>query len=274
MIKGALEADGRMAAKNAVKIRAALRDLADYKQIFNAYQETHPISTDNLARDRARARSWAIMNLTNLRTEALASVLWRTWAEAYVLGTVAADEWLEKTKKLQKADKSGSVDWSKWKPGDRAAALMLRRPKAFQQILDNTGVTIKGLTKSSINDIGNALADAVELGLDAEHAALLIKNHVASPSRALTIAITEQNRIISTATIERYKEAELTKMEWAVSDPCDICAENDGAVVVIGESFPSGDDQPPAHPHCRCVLLPVIPGMEDDSITGNMNIFA
>lgn len=274
MIKGALDADGRMAAKNAVKIRAALRELADYKQVFNAYQETHPVTTDNLARDRARARAWAMMNLTNLRTEALASTLWHMWAEAYVLGDVAANEWLRKTKELQKADNNGYVDWSKWKPGNLAAALMLRRPQAFQKILDQTGVTIAGLTRTSIDDIGNALADSIELGLDAEHAALLIKKHVASPSRALTIAITEQNRVISVATIQRYRKAELEKMEWHVSDPCDKCAQNAGVVVPIGTSFPSGNTQPPAHPHCRCVLLPVIPGMEDDSITGNMNIFA
>jgi hypothetical protein len=62
----------------------------------------------------------------------------------------------------------------------------------------------------------------------------------------------------------RYKDAGLEKQEWAVSDPCDICAKNDGAIVPIGTSFPSGDTQPPAHPHCRCVLLPVIPGMEEE----------
>lgn len=262
MIEGALEADGRIAAKNAVKIRAALRELADYKQVFLQYQDTHPVSTDNLAKDRARARAWAIMNLTQLRTEALASALWRMWAEAYVLGDVAAGEWIQQTEELNKADDSGYVDWSKWQPGDRAAAIMLKRPKAFQQILDNTGASIRGMTTTSITDIGNALADAVELGLDAQHAALLIGRHVASPARALTIAITEQNRVMSAATIARYKEAELEKMEWHVSDPCATCAQNAGVEVVIGTSFPSGDTQPPAHPHCRCVLLPVIPGFD------------
>jgi hypothetical protein len=73
---------------------------------------------------------------------------------------------------------------------------------------------------------------------------------------------------MSFSTIERYKDAGLAKMEWAVSDPCDICAKNDGQVIVIGQTFASGDAQPPAHPHCRCVLLPVIPGMEDDDPMG------
>jgi SPP1 gp7 family putative phage head morphogenesis protein len=264
MIEGALKADGRIAAKNAVKIRAALRELADYKKLYLQYQETMPESSGNLARDRTRARAWAIMNVTQLRTEALASSLWRMWAEAYVLGTVAASEWLRITRELNKADNDVSVDWDNWKPGDRAATLMLQRPKAFQQILDSTNVTIRGLTRTSITDIGNSLAEAIDLGLDASSAALLISRNVASPARALTIAITEQNRVISAATMERYKEAGLEKQEWAVSDPCDICAKNDGAIVPIGTSFPSGDTQPPAHPHCRCVLLPVIPGMEEE----------
>jgi SPP1 gp7 family putative phage head morphogenesis protein len=264
MIEGALKADGRIAAKNAVKIRAALRELADYKKLYLQYKETMPESTGNLARDRTRARAWAIMNVTELRTEALASSLWRMWAEAYVLGTVAAGEWLRITRELNKADNDVSVDWDNWKPGDRAAALMLQRPKAFQEILDSTNITIRGMSRTSITDIGNSLAEAIDLGLDASSAALLIGRNVASPARALTIAITEQNRVISAATMERYKEAGLEKQEWAVSDPCDICAKNDGAVVPIGTSFPSGDTQPPAHPHCRCVLLPVIPGMEEE----------
>ena len=271
MIEGALKADGRIAAKNAVKIRAALRELADYKQVFNAYQETHPIKTDNLAKDRARARAWAIMNMTQLRTEALASALWRTWAEAYVLGDVAAGEWIQRTTELKKAD-DGYIDWSKWQPGDRAAALMLRRPQAFQKILDQTNTSIRGMTRTSITDIGNALADSIDLGLDAERAAVLIGRHVASPARALTIAITEQNRAISAATIARYKEAELEKMEWHVSDPCDKCAQNANVEVQIGDSFPSGATQPPAHPHCRCVLLPVIPGMNEEPGIAQGNI--
>lgn len=267
MIEGALEADGRIAAKNATKIRAALLEMADYKKIFLQYQETQPISTKNKAQDNSRARSWAIMNV-RLRTEALASTLWRTWAEAYVLGEAAADEWIKKTIQANKAADDGYINWKNWQPGDRATALMLRRPGAFQKLLDQTNATIKGMDRASLTDIGNALATTVELGLDAERASILIGKHVASSSRALTIAITEQNRAMSAATIQRYKDAELEKMEWQVSDPCNKCAQNSGVVVSIGTSFPSGNTQPPAHPHCRCVLLPIIPGMEEPPMTG------
>jgi SPP1 gp7 family putative phage head morphogenesis protein len=271
MIKGALEADGRLAAKNAVKIRAALRQVTDFKRVFNKYQETMPQPTDNPTQDRVRARSWVMLNVY-INDEPLRLAVTRAWQEAFILGEVAADEWLRKTREANKADDI-SVNWDTWKPGDVVTALNI---KSFRKYLAkvNADSYFKTFNKETVINLGTALSDAIELGLDAESAAVMISKHVASPSRALTIAITEQNRAMSFSTIERYKEAGLAKMEWAVSDPCDVCAKNDGQVIIIGQTFASGDAQPPAHPHCRCVLLPVIPGMEDDSITGNMNIFA
>jgi SPP1 gp7 family putative phage head morphogenesis protein len=264
MIEGALKADGRLAAKNAVKIRAALRQVADFKRVFNKYQETQPQPTDNPAQDRARARSWIMLNVY-LNDEPLRLAVTRAWQEAFILGEVAADEWLRKTREANKA--GVTTNWDNWKPGDVDTALNL---KNFQKYLAkvNADSYFKTFNKETIVNLGTALSDSIELGLDAESAAVMISKHVASPSRALTIAITEQNRAMSFSTIERYKDAGLAKMEWAVSDPCDICAKNDGQVIVIGQAFASGDQQPPAHPHCRCVLLPVIPGMEDDDPMG------
>jgi SPP1 gp7 family putative phage head morphogenesis protein len=268
MIEGALKADGRIAAKNAVKIRAALHQVTDFKRVFDKYQETQPQPTDNPTQDRVRARSWILLNIY-LNDEPLRQTVMRAWAEAYVLGQAAADEWIKKTEEANKAD-GVSTNWDNWKPGDKATALLLNPTKGFEAYLQSTGGAsyFKKFNKETIVNLGTALSDSIAAGLDAESAAVMIGRHVASPSRALTIAITEQNRAMSFGSIERYKEAGLQKMEWAVSDPCDICAKNDGQVIVIGQTFASGDQQPPAHPHCRCVLLPVIPGMEDDDPMG------
>ena len=265
MIQGALDADGRIAAKNAVKIRAALRQVTDFKRVFEKYQETQPQPTDNVARDRARARSWVILNVY-LNDEALDAAIKRSWAEAYVLGQAAATEWINKTKEMQKADQSG-IDWDNWQPGDQATALLLQPTGGFAKFLEQSGGAsfFKKFDKETVENLGTALSDSIAAGLDAERAAVMIGQHVANPVRALTIAITEQNRAMSFGSIQRYKGAELEKMEWHVSQPCDKCAQNAGVVVVIGQEFPSNNTQPPAHPHCRCVLLPVIPGMEEEA---------
>ena len=260
---GPLQADGRMAAKSAVKIRAALAQTADFKRIFQWYEETQPNISDNRTQDRARARAWVMLNV-RVNMTAIIGVLERVYAEGWVTGEAAADEAVFKAREAKKAAEDNLIDWSLWSPGDEAAALLLRPSKAFQRFLNSFGITLKELTNTTINDIGNSIADALEQGLSANQAAKLIKRNVASSSRALMIAITEQNRAMSAATINRYKEMPIMEMEWEVSDPCDKCAQNANQVVPVGGTFNSGNTQPPAHPNCRCALLPVIPDFGDE----------
>jgi SPP1 gp7 family putative phage head morphogenesis protein len=260
MIWGPLQADGRMAAKSAVKIRAALAQTADFKRIFQWYEETQPNISGNRAQDRARARAWVMLNV-RVNMTALVGVLERVYAEGWVTGEAGANEALIKMREVKKAA-DDLIDWSKWQPGDEAAALLIRPTKAFERFLGSFGVTLKDLTNTTVGDIGNSIADALEQGLSANQAAKLIRSNVASSSRALTIAITEQNRAMSAATINRYKDMQIQEMEWEVSDPCPKCAQNANQVVPIGGTFNSGNTQPPAHPNCRCALLPVIPDFD------------
>ncbi len=264
--KAALDADARIAAKNSLKIIAALRQTFDAKAVYEQYLSTQPNVTKNPAQDRARARAWAIMNVTP-NMQAMNTVMQRVLAEGYVTGEAFADEQLRIARELKKAD-DAYIDWANWKPGDRAAALLLRPPKAFEQLLQSQGITLKEMSQTTVRDVGNAVADAIELGMSAERSAKNIMRQVANPARALSIAITEQNRAISYATVERYKQGGLQQMEWEVSDPCKICALNTNQVVNIGSAFNSGNTQPPAHPHCRCVLLPVIPDFGDAPLPG------
>jgi hypothetical protein len=264
--KAALDADARIAAKNSLKIMAALRQTFDAKAVYEQYLSTQPNKTKNPAQDRARARAWAIMNVTP-NMQAMNTVMQRVLAEGYVTGEAFADEQLRIARELKKADDT-YIDWANWKPGDRAAALLLRPPDAFQRLLESQGIALKDMSQTTVRDIGNAVADAIDLGMSAERSAKNIMRQVASPARALSIAITEQNRAISFATVERYKQGGLQQMEWEVSDPCDKCAQNAGQVVQIGQPFKSNDTQPPAHPHCRCVLLPVIPDFGSEPLPG------
>ncbi len=270
----AMEADARLAARNATKIRAALKQSINSKTIFEAYQATQPQPSGNLAQDRARARAWAIINV-RVNLEAVKMILLRVWATGYLLGDLAAQELIaeaerreSKSADIVKADIDITIDWSSWEPGDQISALILKPTRAFRRLLEAQGITLKDLSNTELKDIGNAIGEAVALGLSPKQAAKLINQTVASPMRALMIAITESNRAVSAATVARYSEAGLAEMEWTTFDPCPICAQNDGQTVGIGAPFPSGHTQPPAHPNCRCALLPVIPDFNAPNYTG------
>lgn len=270
--KRALEADARRAAKNAVLIRAALRQSFDAERAFLGYQNSTPNLDLDIVQQRRNARAWAIMNVRP-NMEPLREVLFRCWLEGYALGDAAAREALDDAKRLQKADTQADIDWSKWKPGDEIQALILKPPRAFQRLIEQAGFTLKGFSETTLTDIGNSIGEAITLGLSAKQSAKLIRNHVASPARALTIAITEQNRAISAATLARYTTAGVQEVEWLVFDPCKICAENAGKKARVNAPFPSGATQPPAHPNCRCALAPVIPGMnETEALPGAVNV--
>jgi SPP1 gp7 family putative phage head morphogenesis protein len=260
MNSGAHKADVRIATKNALKIQAALRQGIDAKRVIAAYRRTSPNKSKNPTQDRARARSWAMLNM-RINNEPLLEILQRTWADGYALGMAYGDEQITRAREAKKAAQD-YVDWDNWKPGDAATATLLRPPKAFQELLGRARVTIKDLDQTGYDRVGTALADSIEQGLSDTRAARLINDAIGSPARALSIAITETNRAMSYGAISRYKEANLEQMEWETSDPCPTCAMNSGSKVIIGGTFPSGADMPPAHPHCRCALLPVIPEFE------------
>jgi SPP1 gp7 family putative phage head morphogenesis protein len=261
---GAHEVDGRIAAKNAVKIRAALKQSVDAKQIYEQYGRTQPNVSDNVTQDRARARAWALMNVL-FNNEALRAALLRLYAEAWVTGDAAAGEAIGEERALRKAVE-GAIDWSKWQPGDAAAAMLLDPPRAFEELITSSGSLIRGLDKTGYELIGTALADSIRAGYSPNRAAKLIQDAVGSPARALTIAVTESSRVMNASALNRYREAGINNAQWMVvfgGGACEKCAQNANKIIPLGGTYPSGNTQPPAHPHCRCNLRPVVPDYAD-----------
>ncbi|MDE2100869.1 MAG: hypothetical protein KGL39_26720 [Patescibacteria group bacterium] len=85
----------------------------------------------------------------------------------------------------------------------------------------------------------------------------VIENQAFSPQRALTIARTETAFARNKGSLESAKNSEVVKAKrWkTTTEACDICVENEAeGPIELDEDFESGDDCPPAHPNCRCIL--------------------
>jgi hypothetical protein len=188
---------------------------------------------------------------------AVIEVLKKVWSENYLLGQDSAKDAVRRAVEATKS--SQYTDWQKWRAGNRAKELLLRPAGSLEKILQNADITIKGLDRVGYERIGSALADSFALGLSPSRSAKLILDTIADPSRALTIAITEGSRAQSLATKDAYNGFGLEEWEWSANIPCPECADNDGEVKPIGDTFSSGDTEPPVHPNCKCVMLPVIP---------------
>ena len=79
--------------------------------------------------------------------------------------------------------------------------------------------------------------------------------------KAVRIARTETISASNQGALQAYDQSGVVEeKEWlAEADACDICLDiaMQGAVK-LHDSFSGGFDVPPAHPNCRCTILPVI----------------
>ena len=80
-----------------------------------------------------------------------------------------------------------------------------------------------------------------------------------SPARAENIARTETATAQGDAMLKSFESlgTERKEWRWPGGTPDGICEVNHGTVVQLTEMFPSGHSTVPAHPGCRCTLLPV-----------------
>ena len=78
--------------------------------------------------------------------------------------------------------------------------------------------------------------------------------------RTERIARTEVSSALNEGSLQAYKQAGIEEVEWvAVLDDAtaDECIDNDGEIRKIGDSFSSGETQPPNHIQCRCTTVAV-----------------
>lgn len=269
----------RVAAKNATAIHRGLKKSIDVKVIVEDFLNSQP----SMAITAIEARAWARHNVAFTNSD-LKQALTKLYSQGYVFGQDVAAQELAKvlivkaSPSLKDLKRANAIDWANWKAGNRAAARLLDPPHGLRVLMRSRNVTLQALSATTTDRIGTHLAYGLAHGLAprqvtggiidilsplragiAKELGASIEKMMSDPERALMIAQTEMSRAVSVANRESYKEIGVELVEWLVSDPCDLCAENgDASPLPIDDEFPSGDTEPPVHPNCMCDIAPYI----------------
>lgn len=112
---------------------------------------------------------------------------------------------------------------------------------------------VRGVTDTTKARIQESISSSIHLGESTQDAIDRLRNVINDARRAELIARTETVRAYQTGITVFGQESNATGKIWEISsDPCEICADNDIGEIPFDDTFPSGDDEPPAHPNCRC----------------------
>lgn len=144
--------------------------------------------------------------------------------------------------------------WDSWAPGNADAASLLNAG-GLADLLDNANVTVRGIAGTTLDRLGNLLADGAASGESVEAIASSLVDVLHDTDRAYRIATTELARAVSQASLDGYARNDVARYELITSPgACPLCLDTaaDGPFDV--------DDlegMPPLHPTCRCAVSPV-----------------
>jgi hypothetical protein len=242
----------RIAAKHADRIRKGFQKAFNADDIVERWFHSHIGSESTTTQ---QARDWARTSITPDK-KYLLDALKPLYADGWVLGTVAGKYML---RGIEKAPSVGVVDWDTWKPGNQAAAALIKPKGGLQNLLDRRGIVLDGITDTKLNRIGTVLGQALAAGITPKDVAIMVDQVINDPQQALVIAQTEMSRAVSVASRDLYETSGVEQVEWLVAIGCEDCQENaDASPIGIDDVFPSGDTEPPAHPNCMCSLAPYL----------------
>ena len=280
---GVHQVDGRIAEKAAVKIRAALKKSVDAKEVVAGYLHTHPEVSEFISQDRARARAWAMHNVT-LNHTALESALRQHYADMYVTGVASTYDAMGKALRSRKGEKKpvhywdsmawaakvleNAINWDTWVPGNKATEALVRPPGGLQKLLGDVKIRSLDMKKSSYDLLGSKLADGFAIGASPTKLASMIEDSLSTPERALTIALTEGSRAANAAAVDSYAALGVEQIQWVAADPDDEECDIDGEITEVDGTFSNGltADEIPVHPNCRCSTMGVPPEPSQESM--------
>jgi SPP1 gp7 family putative phage head morphogenesis protein len=146
------------------------------------------------------------------------------------------------------------MDWDNWTYGRAINNITVQGPE-FRKIWDDAGLLTKGIQDTSRDRLANMIIEGVQKGQTFQETSKIIRSDIKTMSRlrAEIITITETNRAYNAMSLDFYSKADLDRWEWmSYSGACRIC-DSRGQ-----KEYPLNAAYPPAHPSCRCAVLPVL----------------
>jgi len=142
-------------------------------------------------------------------------------------------------------------------------AFDVTNPAVIKWIKKHTGESIKSILDTTFDALKRTLAEGVENGDSITKLADRITKEYKDCKgyKATRIARTETSEASNQGAVKAYEQSGVVKLkEWlAEDDACEICLPLNGTKARLSGSFEGGYSAPPAHPSCRCTILPVIP---------------
>lgn len=250
----------RLALRHIRAIRNAIVASVDVNQVTEQWFQLHHPDANGVSVTTVEGRSWALINI-RVDTKPIKDVLRRIYADAYALGIdITAYELAKKKgirKQLSEDDMKNalSIQWDRWRPGNKPAALLMRTPAGLDRLFSRLDNVADEISRTTVKRIGTLLANALEAGITPSDVSIMIDNLLDDPERALTIAQTEMSDAVVQSSKELYQESGVEMVEYLVADPCELCQENkDQSPIPIDAEWINGD--PPVHPNCMCDIAP------------------
>jgi len=216
--------------------------------------------------DRAAARAFTNGALNPDMTK-LTTALDQLYGDGYVAGQMVAAQQTGATvvaglgQTLPVGPAEWATFWDAWTPGNQPAADLLSNG-GLAQLLARTEVTVKGIEGTTLDRLGNLLADGVAQGLSVDSIARNMGDFIDDPDRAYLIADTEMARSVCQASADQYAASGVTQWDWLASPgACPECED-----YASGGPYDVGDGPDlPGHPRCRCSSSPVDSGVAAES---------
>lgn len=132
-----------------------------------------------------------------------------------------------------------------------------------QTVLDHLAKRIVNVADTTRDEVRRLVGLQADNGWSAEELAREIRQlaETRSKTRAILIARTETASAYSAGSIAAYKASGVVgSVEWLTADDevCPICEGLNGTRADLGHAFAGGVAHPPAHPDCRCTVLPIV----------------